>query len=182
MVTRWIRVGTLTGVLAAGALMGCSGGNTSSPPSSPNLSAPSPPSSTSSSVDERQAVVTAYTQFWPRSVDAVERPESSWRRALAGIAAEPQLSTMVDAMQRQKAAGIATYGEVAVRISSVEVSGSTANVVDCQDGSHTGQADARTGAKKTVGVARMPVRAALIRDAADGKWKVSRIEFPGGAC
>lgn len=175
----------LTGAAAVTVgLAGCSGGASQPRPSSPNLSAPSPGPTAPSSApsDGKEAVVAAYTQFWPRSLDAGNGPEDSWRGALAAIAVDPQLSTTLAAMARQKAAGITTYGQVAVRILSVEVSGSTAKVVDCQDASHAGQADARTGAKKTVGVARMLVHAMLVRDTANGTWKVSKTEFPGGAC
>ncbi|WP_344869493.1 hypothetical protein [Amycolatopsis ultiminotia] len=179
------RFATLMGaMLAASTVVSCSGGDAPSPPTMPNLSAPSPKQTATSAPlrDERQAVVSAYTQFWPRSLHIDQEPEQIWRRALAAVAAEPQLSTTLDAVHRQKATGVTTYGDVTVRISSVDVSGATAHVVDCQDASDLGQADARTGAKKTVGVARMPVHAVLTRDEADGSWKVSRTEFPGGEC
>ena len=101
---------------------------------------------------------------------------------MAAIAVDPQLSTTLDAMRRNKTMGLTTYGDVTVRISSVEIAGGTATVVDCQDASHAGQADAATGARKTVGVPRMPVHATLVRDPADGQWKVSQLDFPGGAC
>lgn len=181
----WRRVLALTGVMAGTiVLTGCGGGAEKPSSPSPNLSAPSPerPAQSSSPSTDREAVMLAYTEFWPRSLRVGQGPPDSWRPALAEIAADPQLTTTLDAMQRQKAAGVTTYGEVTVRISSIELSGSTAKVVDCQDASHAGQADVRTGAKKTVGVARMPVHAQLVRDAAAGTWKVSKTEFPGGEC
>jgi len=54
-------------------------------------------------------------------------------------------------------------------------------VRDCQDASHSGQADAATGRARTVGVAHNPVEADLVRGA-DGHWRVSRISYPGGSC
>ncbi|NKQ51980.1 hypothetical protein HFP15_03685 [Amycolatopsis sp. K13G38] len=150
--------------------------------SSVNLSAapsqaPAPPVQ-----DERAAVEAAYTQFWPRSSQAPHKPEDTWQGTMALIAVDPQLSITLEAMHRNRAAGLTTYGEVVVRISSVEVAGNTATVVDCQDASRAGQADAGTGDPKTVGVSRMPVTAAMKRDPVSGQWKVAQLNFPGGAC
>lgn len=177
-------VALASAVLAPMLVAGCSGGNAPAPTSSPSLSAPpqAPSAPSTSAQDQRQAVEAAYTQFWPRSLQVAQKPEDAWRDALAAVAVDPQLSTTLSGMRQQKAAGLTTYGEVTVRISSVEVAGATAKVVDCQDASHAGQADARTGDRKTVGVPRMPVHATLVRDTADGQWKVSQIDFPGGAC
>ncbi|MFF5990646.1 MULTISPECIES: hypothetical protein [Prauserella] len=161
---------------------GCSGERPSAPPPL-DSSAPSQGSlAPSASLDAAAAVEAAYTQFWPRSAQTPHKPEDTWRDAIAAIAIEPQLSVTLEAMRRNKAAGFTTYGEVVVRITSVEVSGDTAKVVDCQDASRAGQADARTGDPKTVGVPRMPVTATMKRDQASGQWKVARLRFPGGAC
>lgn len=178
---RWLQRITVVGV-APVLLAGCSGETPSAPPSA-DLSAPSQVSSAPSAPqDARAAVEAAYTQFWPRSSQTPHKPEDTWRDAMAAIAVEPQLSITLEAMRRNKAAGLTTYGEVVVRITSVEVTGDTAKVVDCQDASSAGQADARTGDPKTVGVSRMPVTATMKRDEASGQWKVARLRFPGGAC
>jgi hypothetical protein len=164
---------------------GCSGGGDPAPAasSSPNLSAPSQASTApTSGQDERPAVEAAYTQYWPRSAQTPHKPEDTWHDAMAAIAVDPQLSTTLEAMHRNKSVGLTTYGDVTVRISSVEVTGDSATVVDCQDASHAGQADATTGDRKTVGVPRMPVHATVVHDTADGQWKVSQLDFPGGAC
>lgn len=181
---RWqLCIGAASLLFAPVLAAGCSGEEDSAPPApSPDLSAPSQATPSSSAPDERQEVEQAYTQFWPRSLQVGQRPEETWRDGMAAVAVDPQLSTTLASMRQQKDAGITTYGEVTVRISSVEITGNSAKVVDCQDGSRAGQADASTGDKKTVGVPRMPVHAALVRDTADGQWKVSRVEFPGGEC
>jgi hypothetical protein len=127
-------------------------------------------------------VENAYTQYWPRSAQTPHKPEDTWHDEMTAIATEPQLSTILEAMHRNKNAGLTTYGDVTVRVSLVEITGNNAKIVDCQDASRAGQADARTGDRKTVGVQRMPVHATLVRDAADGQWKVSQLDFPGGAC
>ncbi|MFD2422697.1 hypothetical protein [Amycolatopsis pigmentata] len=124
----------------------------------------------------------AYTQYWPRSAQAPHQPEDTWQTALAAVAVEPQLSTTLEAMHRNKSVGLTTYGDVTVRIVSVEITGDSATVVDCQDASRAGQADAATGDRKTVGVPRMPVHATLARDTSDGRWKVSQLDFSGSAC
>ncbi|MFE0024095.1 hypothetical protein [Amycolatopsis sp. NPDC059021] len=182
---RWPRLVALSvTALTPVLLAGCSSKDAPAPTSSPNLSAPSQAHSvpSASKQDERKAIESAYTQYWPRSAQTPHKPENTWHDAMAAIAVEPQLSTTLDAMHRNKGLGLTTYGDVTVRIASVEVVGATAKVVDCQDASHAGQADANTGKPKTVGVPRMPVHATLARDPADGQWKVSQLDFPGGAC
>lgn len=177
-------------ILAGAALLpmlgvGCSSEDSPVPaPPSPNLSAPAqaPTAGSSPQQDERQAVAAAYTQYWPRSAQAPHQPEDTWQAALGAVAVDPQLSTTLEAMRRNKSVGLTTYGDVTVRISSVEITGDSATIVDCQDASRAGQADAATGDRKTVGVPRMPVHATLARGTADGRWKVSQLVFPGGAC
>jgi len=56
-----------------------------------------------------------------------------------------------------------------------------ATVTDCQDASHAGQADARTGKPRSVGVARTWVDATLVLGG-DGVWRVSEINYPGSRC
>ncbi|MTD57140.1 hypothetical protein [Amycolatopsis pithecellobii] len=184
-IRRWPKPIALAGMVLAPMLVaGCSGADAPAPTSSPNLSAPSqaPSAPSASGQDQRQAVEAAYTQFWPRTMHADDKPEDTWHDALAAVATDPQFTTTLNAMRYQKQAGIKIYGDVTARIVSVEVSGDTAKVVDCQDASHTGQADAKTGDRKTVGVPRNPVNASLKRDSSDGQWKVAEVSFPGGTC
>lgn len=177
-------------IILAGAfamlLAGCSGGGAAAPAttSSPNLSAPSqsPSALASPGADQRQAVEAAYTQFWPRSLAIPSTPEDAWQAAMAKLAVDPQLSTTLTAMHRNKQVGVKPYGDVTTRISSVEVNGDKATVIDCQDGSRSGQADATTGDRKTVGSPQIPIHAQMSRDASDGQWKVAQLEYPGGSC
>lgn len=179
---RWSQLVALTGT--ALALASCSSGNAPAPTSSPTLSAPSqvPSAPSASGQDQRQAVEAAYTQFWPRSLAIPNTPEDTWRNAMSAIAVDPQLSTTLEAMRRNKQVGVKPYGDVTTRISHVEVRGDRATVIDCQDGSRSGQADAVTGDRKTVGSPQIPIRAQMARDAVDGQWKVSKLEYPGGPC
>ena len=81
---------------------------------------------------------------------------------------------------QQRAHGISLYGQIHPRISDVRVEGKRAVVTDCQDASHSGQADA-SGQPRTVGLARNPVSGTLHRGT-DGEWRMARIDYPGGSC
>ncbi|WP_143086461.1 hypothetical protein [Amycolatopsis saalfeldensis] len=164
-------------------LAGC-GGVDPVPGSPPSRSVPSqvPSAPNSSGQEQRQAVETAYTAFWFSTFHASDKPEDTWHDMLAAVAVDPQLTATLNAMQYQKQADIKVYGDVAARIVSVQITGSSAKVIDCQDGSQAGQADAKTGGHKTVGVPRNPVNADLKRDGADGQWRVAQVRFPGGTC
>ncbi|MFB9729835.1 hypothetical protein [Haloechinothrix salitolerans] len=122
----------------------------------------------------------AYKQFWVVLQSLDEKSETRWDEQLAEVAVNPQLKISLQAARFQSLNGERTYGEVRARISGVEIDGATAKVTDCQDASHSGVADAKTGEHKTVGIARNPVEARLKRH--DGTWKVADINYPGGEC
>ncbi|TWE27527.1 hypothetical protein FHX69_0163 [Prauserella muralis] len=132
--------------------------------------------------DEHEAVVVAYDAFWARHTQIRDWPESTWDKELGEVAVDPQLTRTLQAMRFNRNSGITTYGSVTSRITEVEVDGDRATVTDCQDASRSGQADMKTGERKTVGVPRNPVTARMVRDAADGRWKVAEIRYPGGEC
>ncbi|MFD1044727.1 hypothetical protein ACFQ1S_03525 [Kibdelosporangium lantanae] len=121
----------------------------------------------------------AYERFWQRIHDAAGRPESEWH--LNEVAADPQLSTTTQGLQLLRQQSLTLYGMETAHVRTVTVDGDHATVVDCQDGSSAGQADAKTGSRKTVGVAHNPVNASLLRGP-DGNWRVSNINYPGGEC
>lgn len=163
---------------------GCAGEGAPTSSTAPTLSAPTQVSSalTPSGQEQRQAVEAAYTQFWPRSLAVPNSPEDAWREEMAALAVDPQLTTTLEAMRRNKLVGVKPYGDVTTRINSVDVRGDRATVQDCQDGSRSGQADATTGDRKTVGSPRIPIHAQMVRDTTDGRWKVSQLDYPGGPC
>lgn len=146
----------------------------------PDLSAPSASTGTTSAKSERQAVETAYDQFWNRMHAVPHEPESTWDDTMAEVAVDPQLKITLQGMRLAKERGVTSYGEVTSRISDVDIDGDEATVVDCQDASESGQADAESGEKKSVGVERNPVEARLHRD--NSRWKVAEISYPGGEC
>jgi hypothetical protein len=142
-----------------------------SPPSTP------PPTS----ANQRLAVEAAYRKFWAVSWDVDKQPPSRWRPVLASVSVDPELTRLYAGTKAQQQAGIRLYGHVEPHPSVRQVTGDSASIVDCQDASHAGQADARTGRPKTVGVARSPVEASL-RRGTDGVWRVSDVRYKGGAC
>jgi hypothetical protein len=181
-------------VAALGLVAGLAGGCTrASGDGGPTPTASTEPVSTgpvvtaTASVDreaaDRAAVEQAYRQFWlvTWSVDR-EYPASDWRRVVAEVAVDPELGLVVSGRQRLRQNGLTSYGEPVPHPRVLPVLGAgVARVRDCQDASHSGQAEVATGRARTVGVARNPVEAVLVRGA-DGRWRVSRISFPGGSC
>jgi len=109
-------------------------------------------------------------------------PEEEWPRALSRVAVDPELTLVLASTRQQRRIGIKVYGYVIPRPIVLPINGSDrAQVTDCQDSSKSGQADAKTGRPRTVGVPRNPVTAVLVRGA-DGRWRVSSIKHPGGSC
>lgn len=152
---------------------GGSGGN-------PDLSAPPESNGMTSGEGEREAIVAAYDEFWVRMHGVPHEPESTWDDAMDSVAVDPQLKITLQGMRLAKERGVTSYGEVTSRISDVDIDGDEATVVDCQDASESGQADAESGEKKNVGVERNPVEALMHRDGS--RWKVAEITYPGGEC
>src|SRR5205823_5802612 len=121
-------------------------------------------------------------RFWPVAWNIDKSPQARQRSLLAAVAADPVLTRLLSTARIQTRQGITRYGAVIPRIVSVRFAGpDRASLVDCQDASHAGQADRRTGRAKTVGVARSPVDAELVR-AGDGTWRVADVRYTGGSC
>ncbi|MCO1575184.1 hypothetical protein M8C13_05345 [Crossiella sp. SN42] len=177
--TRWL---TLV-LLAPGLLLGtaCTPKDTTSSPKPKSSTTTQPVAPTSSAADASVAVKTVYEEFWQLASTIDKRPESEWRPSLSKVATDPQLTRSVQGLGLLREQSIALYGAPTARITSVDVAGSRATVQDCQDGSKAGQADAKTGKPKTVGVERNPITATLLREG-EGRWRVSDVVFGGGAC
>ena len=143
-----------------------------------------PPSPTPSvtPVSDDAAIEAVYRRFWPVLTSFNREPESQWRSVLGRVAADPQLSFAIAVTRQQRRDGITQYGVASPRAPKVTLTGNgRAGVKDCVDFSRTGQADARTHAPRTVGVARTPLSVTLIKGA-DQRWRVSQVIFPGGHC
>lgn len=170
-------------LLACAALLVVAGCNAESQPngraSNGDLSAPA--NETPTNASERDAVVAAYKDFWVRLRHLEDQPKSEWEDYLGEVAVDPQLRISLQATGFQLEQGVTLYGEVITRITDVDIDGDEATVEDCQDTSKTGQADAETGERKTVGVERAPTRARMERSDA-GEWKVAEVTHPDGEC
>jgi hypothetical protein len=134
------------------------------------------------SLTDRAAIEAAYQRFWNVGQRlASSHSESQWRAVLADVATEPLLSGLIDGLHAELAAGSRPYGTVVPHVITVEIDGGRANLLDCQDASRSGDADADTGLPRTVGRARTPVAATLQRGA-DGRWRVSQARYLDGQC
>ena len=175
----------MVSILAIGLLSSCTH---SQPPgavsgSTRPESARSSPAGTSTSAVDRAAVDSAYRAFWPvlTSFDRKYR-EAEWKTVVARVAVDPQLSQAIAVARQQRRTGVRLYGQPRPRVPTVSLaSGNRATVADCADFSHYGQADAKTGKPRTVGVARTAVRVTLAKGT-DGLWRVADVAYPGGTC
>ena len=131
--------------------------------------------------DDSTDIRSAYTRFWHVGSAVIGQNSAQWRDQLATVAAEPQLSRMVDNLKALQSRSRTVYGTPEDHITKIDVVGDNATVQDCQDASATGQADAKTGDRKTVGIPHSPV-VARMQHGTDGKWRVAEISYPGGTC
>lgn len=175
----------LCACLAVAVLTSCeSAGSPAPSTTTPVASVPptTPPPSRTEAAD-RLAVESAYRNFLSVGQTFDQKyPESRWKSVLATVATEPQLSLTLISARAQKRNNIVLYGQVIPRPSVQPINGSeTGTIRDCQDTSRSGQADSRTGQKKTVGIPRNPAVVTL-KLVADGQWRVSQVTYPGGTC
>jgi hypothetical protein len=178
--TRW-GVMTSRNLKALGAIVLLGGLSTACSGIGPAEPTTTSPSRTSAEADVRSTITQAYVNFWAVGNKAIHDDPATWRTELTVVAADPQLSLMLDNLNRLHSQSKTVYGATQERVTRIDVDGAKATVSDCQDASGTGQADAVTGQRKTVGVPRSPVSGRLERGP-DGKWRVAEISYPGGEC
>ena len=180
---------TTLAIAAAIVLAGCDGSTQAvrPDPTTPGVTggptSGTPSGSPTAPADQRAAVEAAYREFW-RVGQSFDRdyPQPQWRGVLSRVAADPVLSRALSGARLQRQNGTVLYGQVVLRPRVVSVGPQgRARVSDCQDTSRTGQADAKSGKHRTVGVPRSPVNATLVRGV-DGHWRVSDVEYTGGWC
>jgi hypothetical protein len=123
----------------------------------------------------------AYAEFWAVGNKVVHDDPATWNLELAAVSVDPQLTRMLDNLNTLRSRLVTVYGETREHVTKIDVEGDAATVSDCQDASGTGQADAKTGEHRTVGVPRSPVSARMQRGA-DGKWRVADVSYPKGGC
>lgn len=171
----------LAGCLLTALAVGCTsdGAIATGPGSPPSTTTPSP---SPAAVDEQQAILGQYRKFWA-SLTAVSRMAPAQRReALTPFTTDPELKSLLAGMVATDARGQDFYGADVprARAASLSPDGTRAVVNDCQDSSHSGNADSHTGQKLTVGVARNHVVVTLIQKA--GIWKVYFVSHTKTPC
>lgn len=137
-----------------------------------------PPPST---MTEEDAVAASYTKFVTMLDRADSLPAESRKWELATVMVDPQLSRVLRRIEDMKSQHIATYGQVTVRIKSVQLTESGATVFDCQDSSSAGILNSVTGKKINRGVREGNIKALLVKGA-DGQWRVRKSITIGEGC
>jgi hypothetical protein len=154
--------------------------------SSSSLPTTSSPAPTTSSADpaareaaDRQAVEAAWAHYWAIYETFESKvPPSRWDSTIAQIAVDPIRAQILRAARADRIIGAITYGQVVPHpYWRVPINGkASATMGDCMDQSHYGSMFAKTGQKRSVGVAHDNIRATLVRGA-DGRWRVKQIEY-----
>jgi hypothetical protein len=152
------------------------------PPKPVRLSAP-PATAAPPSQNPQQAVIAAYTAYFPASQKAqADTSPAAAQQLLARYAAQPYLGNVLSQMTAYRARGEVAAGYVIPHVMRVTVSGGTAEVYDCQDASHAALASAATGTAipGTTGSARTYLIASLTR--ADGRWRLTSLAHLSLSC
>lgn len=98
------------------------------------------------------------------------------------VAVEPELSRVVGAMLASDSLGETGYGKIIPRPRITKISGQTAWITDCQDGSRAGRVKIASGRKTTRGTSRDLAIVSMQRGS-DGVWRLSTITYrPTGSC
>lgn len=149
--------------------------------SGPSATRTAAATSSATTIPDAAAVAAVYRAFWPVLTTFDRYPEAQWSTALGRVSVDPQLSQAIAVAREQRRNGITLYGQPQPRTPRIAIdSKAKATLMDCVDFSRSGQADAKTGQRKTVGLARTRMTLVLAKGS-DG-WRVSAVTFPGGAC
>lgn len=176
--------------IAASAVLvsACSGGDSPDGAASSGSTATSPAtkasiSSTPLSTAEREstdrtAVEQAWAAYWRVHQGLLDLQSSQWPSAVDAVAVDPTRQQVLDEAATFAKSGLRFYGQVVNRpYWQTPINGrATAVMGDCMDSSRYGTLVAKTGVKRTVGVAKNNTRVALTK-ADDGVWRVQKIEY-----
>lgn len=176
------------------ATAGCSSSkrHTASPTISiqhtPGLGAPSDGGSSSplpspTGTSDRDQVAAAYYGYWDASKRAGSATLDQARQILAPYSTPELIAKQIEALQPVQAKHQEPWGNVVIHIYSVQVSGASAKLGDCQDDSGAGLADSRTHQliPGTRGGAQLNV-AATLQHGSDGHWRVASVQTVGTSC
>lgn len=184
---------TRAGVRVLAAMListGCSGHSSGvTLPSSPPLtvpsrgSLPSSPSVSPSPPTPRDAVVAAYTGFFPAVDQALRAPAEQIRAILGPYVAGDFLDFQVRQLVNQQAQHLEPWGRVIVHVTKVDIGQDQATVHDCQDASNAGLANAQTHEliPASRGTAHRNLTARLTLGG-DGRWRLSDLRQFKAAC
>lgn len=143
----------------------------------------SPSPSASPTPDEQAELLSQYRKFWLSLTPVSRMPAAQRRAALAPVAEDPALKSLLAGMQANDRAGEVFYGAHVPHPKPVPISpdGRTALVDDCQDSRHTGLADKSSLKPKTQGVARNHVSVTMKRSPGSS-WKVAFVAYTKTPC
>lgn len=144
----------------------------------PSTSARTAPAVSASPTSDEDAVRQSYSRYWAVLPEAEHAAEERRRQLLASYATNPQLSTLLRNIKNLHTKHQTSWGYAVVHIESVRVKAGEATVRDCQDSSHAGLMDTRTGKKTSLGVPKDPLSATLVRGT-DGQWRINGFSAPG---
>lgn len=149
-----------------------------SPSGKPALDVPSPRATTA-----EEAVIAAYTAYWPASNRAVTLPLEEARKLLSQYETEDQVEGELKGIKRYQAMHRKGWGEVVVHVQKVTVKGDKATVLDCMDASGAGEADSRTH-KLIPGTLNGPYFSveAVMHRGTDGQWRMAQKKALGTKC
>lgn len=139
---------------------------------------PTPLSTAEREATDRNAVEQAWVAYWRVHQGLLDLQASQWPSAVSAIAVDPTRQQVLDEAATFAKAGLRFYGQVVNHpYWQAPINGRAVAVMgDCMDSSRYGTLVAKTGVKRTVGVARNNTRATLTK-AADGTWRVQKIEY-----
>lgn len=174
-------VGVLLGLLMSG-LAGCAGEAGGAATPSPALSRSALSSPTASPVDEQAALLAQYRKFWESLTPISRLPEADRQAALAELAVDPALKSLLEGLRQADTKGQVFYGADVPRPEvRINTEATTALVDDCQDSSNAGIAVKATEEHVTVGVARNHVSVTMKKQPG-GTWKVAFIDYTKSPC
>ena len=171
----------LVGSLLLATAAGCNG-NSKGVGIKPVATGSTPTVTSSATPSLQDQILTQYRAFWAQLTPISRMPAPNRRAALAKFTVDPELKSLLAGMAATDAKKQVFYGADISRATNASVSpdGKRAVIDDCQDSSHSGNADTRTGQHLTVGVARNHVVVTMTQ--ASGVWKVYFVSHTKTPC
>jgi hypothetical protein len=144
------------------------------PPSGP---ATNVPSNSPSLQTTKNAVIAAYTAFFPAVNQALEAQPEQAREILKDYAVGDYLEFEIRQVMDHQARHLEPWGKTIVHITNVELEDATAKVHDCQDASNAGLADKDTHQliPQSRGTAHRNLIASM-KLGKDGRWRLTDLK------